>query len=54
MGMKTSSNSYLDIAELLLIKYQKPMSAREIVSLAMKSNILQSDGVTPWQTIEVV
>ena len=28
------------------------MSAREIISQAMKSNILQSEEVTPWQTME--
>ena len=50
--MKPVHNTYLDVAEQLLTQHRRPMSAREVVSLALQQHILSSDGATPWQTMK--
>jgi predicted NUDIX family phosphoesterase len=50
--MSTERATYLDIAEKFLSENQKPMSAREIVSLALQSGVLFTEGATPWQTMK--
>lgn len=44
--------TFLDIAESYLRTSGKPMSAREIVSLALQDGVLQTSGRTPWQTMK--
>jgi predicted NUDIX family phosphoesterase len=50
--MEESRISYLDVAERLLREAERPMSAREIVSIAVRSGTLRSNGATPWQTMK--
>ena len=50
--MKPVHNTYLDVAEQLLTQHRRPMSAREVVSLALQQHILSSDGATPWQRMK--
>jgi len=44
--------SFLDIAERYLRDSIKPLSAREIVSMAMRDGLLRTAGKTPWQTMK--
>jgi predicted NUDIX family phosphoesterase len=50
--MKAQYRTYLEIAEQLLQESSKPMSAREIVTIAIGQGLLQSEGKTPWQTMK--
>jgi len=44
--------SFLDLAEQYLKSSGRPLSAREIVTLAIQDGVLQSEGKTPWQTMK--
>ena len=50
--MNTDRATYLNVAERILAENQRPMAAREIVSLALQSGILSTEGATPWQTMK--
>jgi predicted NUDIX family phosphoesterase len=50
--MTNPTATYLQIAALLLQEVKKPLSARDIVSIAMQRGILRSEGATPWQTMK--
>lgn len=50
--MNNQAFSFLDVAEKVLSLAQKPMSAREIVSVAIATGQLRSDGQTPWHTMK--
>jgi predicted NUDIX family phosphoesterase len=44
--------TFLDVAEFYLKQEDKPLSAREIVSRALRDGKLVSAGKTPWQTMK--
>lgn len=44
--------TFLEIAEKYLFSEKKPLSAREITSLAIRDGILKTQGKTPWQTMK--
>jgi predicted NUDIX family phosphoesterase len=44
--------SFLEIAEYLLREAGRPMTAREIVSVALRRGLLVTNGQTPWQTMK--
>jgi len=44
--------TYLDVAEYYLRREARPLSAREIVALAIKEGRLHTEGLTPWQTMK--
>ncbi|PWF48811.1 HTH domain-containing protein [Massilia glaciei] len=44
--------SFLDLAEIILAEVKKPLSAREIVAIAMSRGWLKTSGQTPWQTMK--
>lgn len=44
--------TFLDIAERYLKSEKKPLSAREITTLAIRDGILKTQGKTPWQTMK--
>lgn len=44
--------TYLDVAEYYLRREARPLSAREIVVLAIGEGRLQTEGLTPWQTMK--
>ncbi|UGS91260.1 hypothetical protein KOL96_09030 [Ralstonia wenshanensis] len=46
------SMTFLDVAEYYLKTENKPLSAREIVALALRDKRLVSTGKTPWQTMK--
>ena len=46
------SMTFLDVAEYYLKTENKPLSAREIVALALRDKKLISAGKTPWQTMK--
>lgn len=50
--MSRERASYLDSAEKILSEYDRPMSAREIVAIALTAGTLHTDGATPWQTMK--
>jgi predicted NUDIX family phosphoesterase len=52
LKLPVAYKTYLEIAEQILQTSNKSMSAREIVSLAVQQGILQSEGLTPWQTMK--
>lgn len=50
--MLAPHRTYLEVAELLLTEKRKPLSAREIVVLAIDQGLIHSEGKTPWQTMK--
>lgn len=50
--MSVPHRTYLEVAEQLLAEKQKPLSAREIVVLAIEKGLIRSEGKTPWQTMK--
>lgn len=44
--------TFLDVAEYYLKSENKPLSAREIVALALRDKKLVTAGKTPWQTMK--
>lgn len=44
--------TFLEIAERYLRSEQKPLSAREITTLAVRDGVLKTQGKTPWQTMK--
>ncbi len=50
--MSAPHRTYLEVAEQLLAEKQKPLSAREIVVLAIEQGLIRSEGKTPWQTMK--
>lgn len=43
---------FLDVAYKILAEEKKPMTAREITSIALEKNILHTRGKTPWMTMK--
>lgn len=50
--MSAPHRTYLEVAEQFLAEKKKPMSAREIVVLALDQGLIRSEGKTPWQTMK--
>lgn len=50
--MTQEQKSFLDLAEQIMEEVGKPLSAREISSIAIARGWLVSEGLTPWQTMK--
>lgn len=52
MGDNNQARTFLDIAEYYLKREKRPLSAREIVAIAINEGTLITEGKTPWQTMK--
>ncbi|HKG40363.1 MAG TPA: HTH domain-containing protein [Conexibacter sp.] len=46
------ASQFLHVAEALFERERRPMSARELVDLALRDGLLETGGSTPWQTMK--